>query len=413
MSADLDLLPHPAFLTEYPYTRYLRKFASGDIRGTAEQVARFREFASVGDPLADAVVETIQAMPPGQGRRLFEQAVEQGIASIPDPPEAYRAFFAQVEEIPFWLDFEQVELGARTNRRSGMLGLYALQGLALMGGYLASRPSKTLVATGNLESAAPRRLVETASWWVDITEPGALTRFGTGFKNTLRVRLMHAQIRAAMRRRPDWDYRAWDEPVNQVQTLGTLILFSLAFLVGTHSLGLRYTEREREAVVHLWRYVGYLQGIVPELLPATEADTWRLFWLEAVTEFIPDEDSLRLARALRDTFGPDGEYPVGRVAKWALTNYLGSYSRVVLGRRNADFLELPDSALFRTAVLGTSSAVLALDAVRRVLPGGTRMSEWLGGATRRWMLTQGIRTVRADTTYGGNLRTAAGGTAGG
>jgi hypothetical protein len=392
-------LPHPAFLTEPPYTEYLRKFAPGDIRGTREQVRRFREFAAMGDPLADSVVAAMRAMPDGQGRALLERAIEEGIDAVPGAPEEFRAFFAEVDHLPFWLDMGQVELGALTSRRSGVLGLYALQGLALMGGYLASRPGKTLVATGNLRSAAPRRLVETASWWVDVTEPKALTRFGTGFKNTLRVRILHAQVRAAMVRRPGWDYEAWDHPLNQVQTVGTLTLFSLAFLVGTHALGVRHTTREREAVVHMWRYVGYLQGIVPELLPTTEADTWRVFWLEAVTEFIPDEDSLRLARALAETFGPEGEYPASRLAHWAISNYTGSYSRLVLGQRNADFLELPDSALFRTAVLATSAAVRSLEVARRLLPGGTLLSDRVGRATRRWMIDRGVREVRANLGY--------------
>jgi hypothetical protein len=393
-------LPHPVFLTEPPYAEYLRKFTTGDIRATHAQVRRFREFAGVGDPLADAVVAAMRAMPDGQGRVLLERAIEEGIDAVPQAPQEFRAFFAQVDEIPFWLDAEQIELGARTSRRSGILGLYALQGLALMGGYLASRPGKTLVATGNLRSAAPRRLVETASWWLDITEPKALTRFGTGFKNTLRVRILHAQVRAAMVRRPGWDYEAWDHPLNQVQTVGTLTLFSLAFLVGTHELGVRHTTREREAVVHMWRYIGYLQGIVPELVPTTEADTWRLFWLEAVTEFIPDEDSLRLARALADTFGPpEGENPASRLIHWAVSNYTGSYSRLVLGRRNADFLELPDSALFRTAVVATSTAVRSLELVRQLVPGATSISDRVGTATRRWLIDRGVREVRANLGY--------------
>lgn len=406
-SPEPALLPHPEFLTEAPYTGYLRKFATGDIRATQEQVDRFREFAHVGDPLADAVVAAMRELPGRQGRELLERAIERGIDAVPEAPEAFRAFFAQVDDIPFWLDMDQVELGARTCRRSGMLGLYALQGLALMGGYLASRPGKTLVATGNLRSATPRRLIETASWWVDITEAGALNRFGTGFKNTIRVRVMHAQVRAAMRRRPDWDYAAWDLPVNQVQTVGTLTLFSLAFLVGTHALGVRHTTREREAVVHLWRYVGHLQGIVPELLPTTEADTWRVFWLEAVTEFIPDEDSLRLARSLAETFTPNGEYPIPKAVNWAFSNYFGSYSRMVLGRRNADFLELPDSRLFQAAVLATSFSVQALELARRALPGATELSDRVGGGTRRWLLRRAIRELGADVGYQTHERRAA------
>lgn len=396
-SADAELLPHPEFLTEFPYNLFLRRFAPGEIRATRQQLERFRAFAAVGDPLADALVERMRATP--GGRHLFERALRDGIDSVPDAPEAFRELFAQVDEVPFWLDRRQLELGARATRRGGAWGLFALRGLALMGGYLASRPDKTLVATGNLEAAAPRRLVETASWWLDVTEPGGLARDAAGFQNSVRVRIMHAQVRAAMRRRRDWDYEAWDHPVNQVQTVGTLILFSLAFLVGTQALGMRYTAEERAAVVHLWRYVGYLMGIDAELLPATEADTWRMFWLEAATEFVPDEDSYRLAQALVGTVGPDGKGVVERITRWALGNYVSSYSRLVLGRRNADYLGLPDNKPFQAAVLATSAANLTLELARPLLPGATRLSELIGARTRRRLVSQAVDAVHADLGY--------------
>lgn len=82
------------------------------------------------------------------------------------------------------------------------------------------------------------------------------------------------------------------------------MLFSLANLAGCQALGMRFSRRERDAVFHLWRYVGLVMGIDPELIPVTEDDTWRLFWLEADSEFHPDDDSYRLAQALHT--GPPG-----------------------------------------------------------------------------------------------------------
>lgn len=51
----------------------------------------------------------------------------------------------------------------------------------------------------------------------------------------------------------------------------------------------------------------------------------RLMCLEAATRSLPDEDSTRPAR-LRDL----------RLARWATINLVGSYSRLILGRTNAD-----------------------------------------------------------------------------
>ncbi len=44
-------------------------------------------------------------------------------------------------------------------------------------------------------------------------------------------------------------------------------------------------------------------GVDDELLPTGEEDAWRLLWLLAATEFIPDDDSKRLAKALIHTNG--------------------------------------------------------------------------------------------------------------
>ena len=64
----------------------MRLPATGDVRATAAQHASFRRFADIGDPLADDLVAMMQRLPPGEGRRMFEPAVEHGIEASADPP---------------------------------------------------------------------------------------------------------------------------------------------------------------------------------------------------------------------------------------------------------------------------------------------------------------------------------------
>jgi hypothetical protein len=202
---------------------------------------------------------------------------------------------------------------------------------------------------------------------------------------------MHALVRAAMNRRPDWDYPGWDQPVNQVQLAGTLMLFSLANLAGCQAMGLRFTDDEREAVFHFWRYVGLLMGVHPELVPTCEADTWRLFWLEADTEFLPDEDSRRLADALH---GDRDEPRVTALAR----GYLSSYSRLILGKSNADRLGLTDNKALQAAVLATS-AVNRVFEYRRLIPGMTWLSEELGQRARVGFIGRGLTETGGDRSY--------------
>jgi hypothetical protein len=398
-----ERLPHPEWMARPPFNIALSVFARADVRATPSQLASFRRLAVVGDPLADAVVEMMRDLPVGQGRRLFEQAVSDGIDAVANPPQALADFFAHVDAVPYWLDRDQLDRGSRAISRTGLLGMVLVMPMmGLYGGYLASRADKTLLRTGDLDGMASKRLAETANWWVDVTTPGGLERFGPGFTGVLRVRIMHAQVRAAMLRRPDWDHEAWDHPVNQIQVVGTLLLFSLVMLLGSRTLGLRFSARDRAASVHLWRYVGHLMGVCPELLPATEADAWRLFWLEGLTEFRPDSDSRKLGQALlaaSPTLLLPPRWKDSARAGQALVNYQASFARLVLGKHNADFLGAPDTRLYRAAVIGTAAAVLGLETARRVIPGSTRLSERIGQRQRTTLIRRLIREQRGDRTY--------------
>lgn len=404
MGLDEQRLPHPPLFRGFPRNLAVRLLAGTDIRATEAQLESFRGFAHAGDPLADALVEEIRALPAGEGRRLFERAVEEGIGAVSDPPGALAAFFEQVESVPCWVDLDKLELASRAMTRTGLLGVYGpLPDLALIGGYLASRADKVLVRAGDLDKKAPRRLAETAQWWVEVTSPGGLERSAEGFKGIVRVRLTHAHIRAAMARQADWNYDEWDAPINQIHTVGTLILFSVPFTAGLRALGFRFSAKERAAIFHFWRYVGYLMGIDPEILPADEADAWRITWLEAATEFVPDEDSRRLAQAMLDataaTHGLAGDDPATRLAAWILASLHGSYSRLALGNHSADVLGIPNRPPFQAALVGLAIANFGLETARRRVPGATRLSVFAGDKTRRAALRRFTRQTQADLTY--------------
>lgn len=394
-----ERLPDPELFRQGTFRLASRMFIRNDIRGTEQQVRWFRRFAQATDPLADAVVAMFGRRT--DGRELFERALRSGISALANPPEELEAFFREVESAPYWVDHDRVDRGAKAITRTGLLGLFPLGDMSLMGGYLASRATKSLLGTGEIDSRASRRLIETAAWWIDVTTPGNLRRGKIGYASALRVRVVHAHVRAAMNRRPDWDYEAWDQPVNQVQTVGTLLLFSLVFVFGTQVLGVRYTDRERADILHLWRYAGWLLGVDEELLPADEDDAWRLFWLLVETEFIPDEDSKRLARALvrahQEAAGPLGG---------ALARVHSAISRLVLGKKNADFLEIPKEPITQVAVLVAAATNFAAETARRHIPGATVVREFLGELERKRYLTQLAKITKLDQTYARHMRAA-------
>ncbi|MGI8329812.1 oxygenase MpaB family protein [Actinomadura scrupuli] len=390
-------------MTKPPWKLTTRMLTPSDIRATPTQLAVFRSFATTGDPRADAVVEMMARLPGATGRHLFEQALQNGIDDLKDPPPELVDLFAEVDAVPYWLDPDLLDRGARVVSRTGLLGLTMVMPCAcLYGGYLASRANKTLVRTGELDTMAARRLAETAGWWVEVTTPGGLGRFDPGLQQTLRVRIMHAQVRAAMHRRDDWDHEAWDAPINQIQLTGTLLLFSLVMLLGSRALGLQFSKADQAGVLHLWRYVGHLMGIHPNLLPATGNDAWRLLWLEAATEFQPDQDSQRLARSLMKAAAPLMLPPPLKkspLARRILTSYLLSYSRLILGKGNADFLGAPDDRRYQAAVAATAAIVFTVETARRLIPGATGLSQRLGHRHRTAMSRRMTAEQHADRTH--------------
>ncbi|MGI9125836.1 MAG: oxygenase MpaB family protein, partial [Mycobacterium sp.] len=400
-----DLVDPPLF-REFPFNIGLRLLAPGDIRPTPHQRDSYQRFTEMGDPPADDLVAAFRRLPAGVGRAQFETALEQGIDAVDDPLPELSAFFAHVDARPYWVDQKKLDQAVRATSRIGAVASFtSLSMLSLMGGYLASRADKTLVSTGDLEAMAPRRLAETLAWTVDVTAPGALERFAIGFTSTMRVRLMHAMVRAGMSRRPDWDFTDWDQPVNQSTMAGTLMLFSLGNVVGSQALGVPFSRQDKEAIYHFWRYVGFLLGLDPELLPADEADTWRLLWLQADYEFRPDDDSRRLADALRKAVGPllvgDSEHPLAQISRHVTTEFLCAYSRLILGEQNADALELPDNKLAQLMVAGFAATGFAIryPLQRLPLPGLNWVRAAIGRRNIETFAKAAMAQHRGDRTY--------------
>src|SRR5579872_1446149 len=84
------------------------------------------------DPLADAVVAAITALPDGEGQRLLDLALDHGIEAAPGAPPALRELFAQLDSLPRlqWADPARCNLGGATFLRC-RLGAVVLACLSL------------------------------------------------------------------------------------------------------------------------------------------------------------------------------------------------------------------------------------------------------------------------------------------
>ena len=206
----------------------------------------------------------------------FNRALDQGVAAVQDAPPALRAFFAHVEAVPDWVDFDLVNRGAAAYRRFGRSAADVLLQLSLLGGYRFGGPTDLLVRTGALSGdMTMRRLGETQKWGIAISEHDAMRRDGEGFKLTVHVRLMHAMVNQRFETGDRWDTARWGLPINQSDQAATLGLFNGALLLGVRALGVRVTRQDSAAVMHLWKYVGWLMGVDEDWLATTEREQHR------------------------------------------------------------------------------------------------------------------------------------------
>jgi hypothetical protein len=346
-----------------------------------EGVDRLGEHLLRVDPVGDAVVEAIEAMPAGAGWALFRRAAQAGIASTPDAPEAMRALFAQVERVPVWVDWETLDRGGAVLMRAGPLGGMVLGLKSLVLGYSSPGGNKPLILSGRLEEQAGRRLSETARFVQATIAPGGMRPHAAGWQLTLNVRLIHAQVRRMILRSGRWNDAAWGAPINQHDELGTSLLFSVILLEGLRQLGVRITAADSDAYVQLWRWSGWLMGIDLELLPATETEGRRLGEMIAATQGEPDDDSRRLTRAPLGSPLRDAKTPHEQTNARRMTKFSAAMCRSLLGDTMADQLGVTQTS-WRYMVPLARRLVSSMELVREKVPFGDVPALWAG--TRYW-----------------------------
>lgn len=265
-----------------------------------DRVDRLGVHLTKSDPLADAVVMAIEGMPKGEGFRVFERGLADGPGAIPTAPAAMRELLDACASVPAWVDWPTCDRGGRMLMRAGPLGGAVLGARSLPLGYASPGGNKPLVFSGRLKEQASRRLNETARFVQAVCRPGGMRPYAEGWQITVKVRLMHAQVRRMILRTGRWDSAAWGLPVNQHDMAGTTLLFSVSIIDGLRKLGLRIDSDEAESYVHLWRWVGRTIGVDADVLPASEAEGMRLADLVSHTMGEPDQDSRDLTKALFD-----------------------------------------------------------------------------------------------------------------
>jgi hypothetical protein len=337
-----------------------------------DRLDRLAAFLDRVDPLADAAIAELSTLPHDERDRRVTAIAEQGPRATDLP--ALRALAEQAHHVPVWLDRDHAQAGGAAFLRSGLPGGLVLAFRSLILGYCSPAGNKPLAFSGRLEKDVPRRLIETSRFVHAVSMPGGLLPGGPGFVATLKVRVMHAQVRRLLLASGRWD-PLWGAPINQYDMAGTILLFSSIVIEGLEKLGILFTPIEKDAFMHQWRYVGWLMGLEDELLPASLKDATDLWTMISSTQGSPDDDSRALAKALLES-RPKKD-PLSAKRSEQMRSFSYELSRYLIGDEAADLLRYPRSR-WKVAPPMVSMLIARGDALRRALPFGNRLTFELG-----------------------------------
>ncbi len=301
-------------------------------------VDTYLEHLRMGDPLADELVICIERLERRQGVHMFLQALDKGVDSVDSPPRELVALFEELDRVPFWIDWERMNLASAKIMRNALVPAMTLAVYALPHAYL-STGNKPLGYSNALVNQTARRYAITTRFLTEVFIPGNMRRHADGFKFTAITRLLHARIRRKILLHDSWN-PDWGVPLNQAHLAMGTIIFSFYVIDGMKRLGARVTDEEMNSILLVWRYVGYLFGINADVLCSTKAEARRLIEVAYSLEFDPDDDARRLCRALIES-APEFMNVGNQFLARKFVEILYALSRRLLGDPLADRLGYP------------------------------------------------------------------------
>ena len=200
--------------------------------------------------------------------RLRVDTVADELLERHSKEEAFRILHKKVfSNIPEWVDPEMLKQGQDVFWLHFFPIVFALGAYSLPVTYLCADGAEVLACTGRFKRGVPARLLETAAFVYGIMiDEDVLGVNGRGRSDVINVRLLHAKVRRFLLHNHGWESTALGAPINHEDQAGTLVSFSYLTIMYCESLGLSFTDQERKAYHHVWRYVGWALGIPEEML---------------------------------------------------------------------------------------------------------------------------------------------------
>ena len=300
---------------------------------------------TIGDPVMDEVVEEISAIPRSEATRLIQAGMDENYELLRDAPQALRSFFMDhPPPDPDWLDYDAFAPGVRAFQRNSVQVLSAFVTGVLIDGF-ATLISKSFVQTGRIFDNGVWRLKQNNRHQMEIFWPGGLERQGDGWKLSVRIRLVHAQVRRLLSLTEEWEHDAWGVPLSAAHMGYAVACFAARTVKHSKSLGARYTPEEQASFHDVWRYSGYLMGIPESILFTNESHALELYRIGSMCEPPPTQEAVLMTNALINS-APLVANITDRDARRNLVNkVIYPVSRGLVGNDLASQLKFPKAGL--------------------------------------------------------------------
>lgn len=259
-------------------------------------------------------------------------------------------FWSHVNAVPEWVDWPQLGRGQRVFHRYILASITGFIFQGFIGeNSAASGVVEVLTRTGGFDPKnLTRRLKETFRWLLEVTsdlqsiQPG-----GNGHADTIRVRLLHAQVRQrilalAERRSGYYNSAKYGLPINTLDSVHSISTFCCSPMWSQlPKMGIHPAQDEIKDYVALFRYLGHLLG-VPQVLFDTTSRAKKIMHLMMEHESQPSATSQAVARNFIQTITSTKPYKLS-------DGFIAAGSRSMNGDELCDMLNIQHPTLLHYA----------------------------------------------------------------
>ncbi|MBI1222898.1 MAG: DUF2236 domain-containing protein [Bacteroidetes bacterium] len=257
----------------------------------------------------------------------------------------------QLQQLPSWAEPKKIDLAEDFFQEYQAYVYSALLFASLPFCYAAADGAKVLYQSNRMQDNTGKRLSETGQFIMDVSEKGAFSPKGKGFKSIIKVRLIHAAVSHRLKESGNWN-KEWGTPVNMEDRAGTNLAFSLVTLKAIERMGVRLDKKTKDAVIHKWNIISWLGGLDEKLL-AYDYEEALLLEKQIIRRlFSISEEGSQLTRSLL-AFIHEIEHPFAK-------DYGAHMIRYLLGNQIGDLLRLPELSLLNwPSLLSSLNAIVS------------------------------------------------------